>query len=148
MVSYKAHFLVSIGITCFEEVKPVHGSIAWPHSQDICPDTLYEKSKLNERLGLDGLPSVDLGGYLHKPRRRIIEEALIALAEIAFHPSVLRLLSSVLCLLSSVFNTAAATNGEVSAEQAFVAKILFGAGKGQLFTAGGKFLYRRFKNIA
>ena len=29
----------------FKEVKQVHGSIAWPHGQDICPDTLYEESK-------------------------------------------------------------------------------------------------------
>ena len=29
----------------FKEVKSVHGSIAWPHGQDICPDTLYEDSK-------------------------------------------------------------------------------------------------------
>jgi len=29
----------------FKEVKQIHGSIAWPHGQDICPDTLYEESK-------------------------------------------------------------------------------------------------------
>jgi len=29
----------------FKEVKPLHGSIAWPHGQDICPDTLYEESE-------------------------------------------------------------------------------------------------------
>jgi hypothetical protein len=29
----------------FKEVKSVHGSIAWPHGQDICPDTLYEESE-------------------------------------------------------------------------------------------------------
>lgn len=28
----------------FKKVKPVYGSIAWPHGQDICPDTLYEES--------------------------------------------------------------------------------------------------------
>lgn len=28
----------------FKKVKRVHGSIAWPHGQDICPDTLYEES--------------------------------------------------------------------------------------------------------
>ncbi len=32
-------------IKYFKEVKRVHGSIAWPHGQDICPDTLYEESK-------------------------------------------------------------------------------------------------------
>jgi len=29
----------------FKEVKVLHGSIAWPHGQDICPDTLYEDSE-------------------------------------------------------------------------------------------------------
>ena len=29
----------------FKKVKQVHGSIAWPNGQDICPDTLYEESK-------------------------------------------------------------------------------------------------------
>lgn len=33
----------------FKEVKQVHGSIAWPHGQDICPDTLYEESASTAR---------------------------------------------------------------------------------------------------
>ncbi len=28
----------------FKEVKTIYGSIAWPHGQDVCPDTLYEES--------------------------------------------------------------------------------------------------------
>lgn len=32
--------------TYFKKVKPFHGSIIWPHGQDICPDTLYIKSQL------------------------------------------------------------------------------------------------------
>ena len=28
----------------FCKVKPVYGTIAWPHGQDVCPDTLYEQS--------------------------------------------------------------------------------------------------------
>jgi len=47
-----------------------------------------------------------------------------------------------------IFHTAAATNGKVSAEKTFVAEILLIPGKSPLFTAGGKFLYRRFKNVA
>jgi hypothetical protein len=25
----------------FNQVKIVHGTVSWPHEQDICPDTLY-----------------------------------------------------------------------------------------------------------
>ncbi len=25
----------------FKQAKVVHGTVAWPHEQDICPDTLY-----------------------------------------------------------------------------------------------------------
>jgi hypothetical protein len=28
----------------FRQVQVLHGSVAWPHEQDICPDTLYEDS--------------------------------------------------------------------------------------------------------
>ncbi|MFH1289059.1 MAG: DUF2442 domain-containing protein [bacterium] len=30
--------------TYFRHVKPRYGTIAWPHGQDICPDTLYQES--------------------------------------------------------------------------------------------------------
>lgn len=33
----------------FEQVKPLYGSIAWPHGQDICPDTLYEESQSSQQ---------------------------------------------------------------------------------------------------
>ncbi len=29
----------------FKKVKVLDGTIAWPHEQDICPDTLYLDSK-------------------------------------------------------------------------------------------------------
>ena len=29
----------------FKQVKPFMGSIAWPHGQDVCPDTLYLEGK-------------------------------------------------------------------------------------------------------
>lgn len=29
----------------FYQVKAEHGTVVWPHEQDICPDTLYEESK-------------------------------------------------------------------------------------------------------
>ena len=28
----------------FRQVHAAHGTVAWPHEQDICPDTLYEDS--------------------------------------------------------------------------------------------------------
>lgn len=28
----------------FRQVQPQGGTVAWPHEQDICPDTLYEDS--------------------------------------------------------------------------------------------------------
>ncbi len=28
----------------FQKVQVEHGTVVWPHEQDICPDTLYEKS--------------------------------------------------------------------------------------------------------
>ncbi|MEW6103360.1 MAG: DUF2442 domain-containing protein [bacterium] len=32
----------------FNQVKILHGSVTWPHEQDICPDTLYLDSiKIN-----------------------------------------------------------------------------------------------------
>lgn len=29
----------------FKQVKAWHGTVVWPHEQDICPDTLYLNSK-------------------------------------------------------------------------------------------------------
>lgn len=29
----------------FKQVQPWHGTVAWPHEQDICPDTLYLDAK-------------------------------------------------------------------------------------------------------
>ena len=29
----------------FKQAHVVGGTVAWPHEQDICPDTLYEESK-------------------------------------------------------------------------------------------------------
>jgi hypothetical protein len=29
----------------FKKVAVLHGSVAWPHDQDICPDTLYLDSQ-------------------------------------------------------------------------------------------------------
>ena len=29
----------------FKQVKPFMGAVAWPHGQDVCPDTLYIEGK-------------------------------------------------------------------------------------------------------
>ena len=34
----------------FKQVIAIHGSVAWPHDQDICPDTLYLDSKKEKSL--------------------------------------------------------------------------------------------------
>ena len=39
-------------INYFKQVKVVDGSVAWPHEQDICPDTLYLDSTKIEKKGL------------------------------------------------------------------------------------------------
>jgi hypothetical protein len=37
-------------IAYFRQVYVLFGTVAWPHEQDICPDTLYEEStKVKER---------------------------------------------------------------------------------------------------
>ncbi len=37
--------------TYFRQVRAVNGTVAWPHEQDICPDTLYlESAKLSPRV--------------------------------------------------------------------------------------------------
>ncbi len=33
----------------FSKVKVQYGTVAWPHEQDICPDTLYMDSKRDAR---------------------------------------------------------------------------------------------------
>jgi len=32
-------------IEYFKQARPCHGAVAWPHEQDICPDTLYLASR-------------------------------------------------------------------------------------------------------
>lgn len=32
-------------INYFKRAGVLHGTVAWPHEQDICPDTLYEDSR-------------------------------------------------------------------------------------------------------
>ena len=32
----------------FRKVKPFMGAVAWPHGQDVCPDTLYIESRYEQ----------------------------------------------------------------------------------------------------
>jgi len=48
---YDCSYLLDFGVfkelkdpNYFNQVRVLHGTIAWPHEQDICPDTLYEDS--------------------------------------------------------------------------------------------------------
>ena len=38
-------------IQYFRQVRVAHGTVAWPHEQDICPDTLYMDSRKTEPAG-------------------------------------------------------------------------------------------------
>lgn len=37
----------------FRQVRAVNGTVAWPHEQDICPDTLYLESRRVSAMGQD-----------------------------------------------------------------------------------------------
>ena len=36
----------------FKQVRVMHGTVVWPHEQDICPDTLYLDSEKESRESL------------------------------------------------------------------------------------------------
>lgn len=49
---YDCHDLLDFGVFrelrdpyYFKQVMVMHGTVAWPHEQDVCPDTLYLDSK-------------------------------------------------------------------------------------------------------
>ena len=53
---YDCHDLLNFGVfkelrdrNYFKKVVAVHGTVAWPHDQDICPDTLYLDSQKAKR---------------------------------------------------------------------------------------------------
>lgn len=45
----------------FRRARVEHGTVAWPHEQDICPDTLYEGST-RAAAATAALPGVPAGG--------------------------------------------------------------------------------------
>ena len=52
--SYDCRPLLNFGVFAelqdeayFRSVQVVNGTVAWPHEQDICPDTLYLDSRRN-----------------------------------------------------------------------------------------------------
>ena len=82
------------------------------------------------------------GSCLAKLRQAIVEETLVALAEIAFAASI------TVIQADPIFHAAASADIKIFAEQAFIGQILLGAGEGAFFAAGGEFLQRRFQDIA
>ena len=103
---------------------------------DLPPDSISRTCVSGGRTGANG------SRYLRKSRHRIIEEMLISFAEVAFAGR------AAVVQTNPIFHTTAATDGKVRADKALVAKILLGPRKGPLFTADGKFLYRRFQDVA
>jgi hypothetical protein len=50
-------------IAYFKRARVQHGTVAWPHEQDICPDTLYEDSRKiasPRRASTDARPGPDV----------------------------------------------------------------------------------------
>ena len=92
------------------------------------------------RLGSRG--SMNLGGNLHKPRYSIIEESFVCLTKVAF--------GAVIFFVERrpVLHTAAPADGQMPADKALVAEIFLCSSESSLFTAGGKFFYRRLEDIA
>ena len=72
----------------------------------------------------------------------MIEEPLIGIAEVA--------LGAIVFFIERrpVLHAAAPTDGQVPADKALVAEVCLGSCKSPLFTAGGKFFYRRLEDIA
>lgn len=91
---------------------------------------------------VSGVGGVNIRGYLRKLRQCIIEEELVAFAEIAFFAEV------VFVERRPVFHAAAATDCKVPADEAFITNILFGPGKGPLNAACGELFYRRIEDAA
>ena len=91
---------------------------------------------------MGGRFGVNLGGNLHKPRNRMVEEPFITFTEIAF--------SAVVFFIerSSVFHAATPTDSEVPTDKALIAKIFLCPGESSLFAACGEFFYRDLEDIA
>jgi len=72
----------------------------------------------------------------------MIEEMLVGLAEVTL-PAIVFFIER-----RPVLHTAAPADGQMSADEAFVAEVSLGSCKSSLFTARGEFFYRRLENIA
>ena len=81
-----------------------------------------------------------IGGEVEKFRHSIIEKLPVTIAKISCRQFFIY-------RGNFIFSAAAAADGKVCANEAFIAKILFIAGKRTLFVAGGDFSNRGFENI-
>ena len=91
----------------------------------------------SDSIGGTGVPcngtGLNRGSYLLKLRYGIVEELLIAPAEMAFAVLV------AIIQTYPIFHAAATADIKMVAEQAFIGKILLGAGEGAFFVASGEF---------
>ena len=68
---------------------------------------------------VNGGGGVNIRCYLLKPRQRMVEEELVSFAEVAFFAEIF------FVERCPVFHTAAATDGKVPADKAFITNIFF-----------------------
>jgi len=90
---------------------------------------------------LFGVAGANICGYLHEPRHRVIEEFLVTFAKITFALPIL-------IKRGPVFHASAATEGEVSANDAFVGEFFLGAGEGAFFPGGGELFDGRLEDTS
>ena len=97
-------------------------------------------------IGRAGVPAYravfDTCRDLFESRQSMIEELPVTLTEIAFPFGVF------IIPASPVFYTSAPADVEVPANKALVTKLLLVAGESSFFAIAGKFLQRRFENVA
>ncbi len=73
----------------------------------------------------------------------MVKESLVGFAEIALTVPI-----AIVTCGGPVFHAAATADGKAAADEALIAKLLFGAGELAFFGGGGEFLYGGFEDAA